>query len=220
MGTKKEHKNDETKGCVAIYALIFFVVLAGFAAYYGAYDALFWLGIAIVISFFVLRRVLKKEAISRSLTRSANRSLDPSQRHAKASYSPGEDLYEVTDVIDGDTIRTRLWNIRLIGIDAPETVHPSRSVERFGKVASAMTRELLLGNYVRLETDASQGNSDNYGRLLAYVWLEDGTLVNEWLVRNGYAREQVYYNKPCKYRGRLLAAQREARQTRRGMWAN
>lgn len=130
----------------------------------------------------------------------------------------------VTRVIDGDTIHVqgenRSISIRLMGIDAPETVHPSRPVEPFARVASTMATELMLGKRVLLEQDNSQGAIDKYDRILAYVWLENGTLVNDWLVRNGYAREQMYYDNPCKYRDRLLAAEAESRQAQRGMWAN
>lgn len=134
-------------------------------------------------------------------------------------------LWRVTHVIDGDTIRVSMGNgtggtVRLTGIDAPETVHPSRPIEPFARVASTMATELMLGKRVRLEQDGSQGIIDDYGRVLAYVWLENGTLVNEWLVRNGYARERTYHNRPCRYHNRLVTAQAEARQAQRGIWAN
>ena len=133
--------------------------------------------------------------------------------------------WRVTQVIDGDIIRVCLGNeaggtVRLVGIDAPESVHPDRPIEYFGKISTAMAVKLMLGERVRLEQDDSQGAVDDYGRVLAYVWLEDGTLANEWLVRNGFAREQMYYNKPCKYRSRLITAKSEARRSQRGMWRN
>ena len=133
--------------------------------------------------------------------------------------------WRVTQVIDGDTIRVSMGNgtggtVRLVGIDAPETVHPYKPVEPFGKLASTKAAKLLLGKRVRLERDGSQGTLDHYGRLLAYVWLENGTLANEWLVRKGFAREQTYFNKPCKHRKRFLAAQADARRAQRGMWSN
>ena len=83
-----------------------------------------------------------------------------------------------------------------------------------------MAVRLLLGERVRLEQDDSQGWVDDYGRALAYVWLEDGTLANEWLVHNGYAKEQTYFSRPCKYRNRFRAAQADARRSKRGMWSN
>lgn len=133
--------------------------------------------------------------------------------------------WRVTQVIDGDTSRVSLGGeaggtVRLVGIDAPESVHPDRPVEFFGKISTAMALKLMLGELVRLEQDDSQGSLDDYGRVLAYVWLENGTLANEWLVKNGYAREQMYFNRPCKYRYRFVAAQAVARRNRRGMWAN
>lgn len=108
--------------------------------------------------------------------------------------------WRVTQVIDGDTIQVSLGNeaggtVRLVGIDAPESVHPDRPIEFFGKISTAMAVKLMLGERVRLEQDDSQGTVDDYGRVLAYIWLENGTLANDWLVRNGFAREQMYYNR-------------------------
>ncbi len=147
-------------------------------------------------------------------------------KRSKSAPRPIEEIsFRVTEVIDGDTIRVQEhWGeskpLRLLGIDAPETVHPDRPVEHFGEESSAKATEVMLRRTVNLETDDLQGTYDKYGRLLAYVWLKDGTLVNEWLVRHGYAREQTYQNKPCKYRDQFLAAEAEARRARRGMWAN
>ena len=80
----------------------------------------------------------------------------------------------VTHVTDGDTIGVgRGWRyekVRLIGVDTPETVHPNKPVEYFGKEASAFTKQLCEGKTVRLEYDWQR--KDKYGRTLAYVYLE------------------------------------------------
>ncbi|MBU7005814.1 thermonuclease family protein [Phosphitispora fastidiosa] len=81
---------------------------------------------------------------------------------------------EVTSVIDGDTVdvivdRNR-ERIRLIGVDTPETKHPTQPVEAYGPEASNFTNRVLNGKSVFLEFDVTE--RDKYGRMLAYVWLE------------------------------------------------
>lgn len=89
----------------------------------------------------------------------------------------------VERVIDGDTIVLSDGNtVRYIGIDTPE-IHPK--AECFGTEAKTHNTELVLGKSVSLTKDVSE--TDTYNRLLRYVYLEDGTFVNEALVRNGYA---------------------------------
>jgi len=85
----------------------------------------------------------------------------------------------VTRVIDGDTlVLDGGERVRLIGVDTPETVHPQKPVEYFGKEASEFTRRTAEGRRVRLEYDQGTGRQDRYGRTLAYVYLEDGQLLN------------------------------------------
>ena len=90
-----------------------------------------------------------------------------------------------TRVVDGDTIIVRIEGkeerVRLIGVDTPETVHPKKSVEYFGKEASEFTRKMVEGKKVILEYDWQR--RDKYGRLLAYVYLEDGTLLNGEIIK-------------------------------------
>jgi len=123
--------------------------------------------------------------------------------------------YLVTRVIDGDTIEIEgSYKVRYIGIDTPETVHPSKSVECFGKEASNKNKELVEGKRVRLEKDVSE--EDRYGRLLRYVWIDD-IFVNDYLVRQGYAH--VYtYPPDVKYDKQFKEAQEEARKNIRGLW--
>ena len=109
----------------------------------------------------------------------------------------------VKRVIDGDTIVIRgaggnEQKARLIGINTPETVDPRKKVECFGMQASAKTKEALLGKIVRIEQDDTQGKYDRYGRMLAYVFLEDTALFNELLISHGYAYEYTY-RLPYKY---------------------
>lgn len=128
----------------------------------------------------------------------------------------------VVRVIDGDTIAVDIdgveHRLRYIGVDTPETVHPSSPVEWMGPQASAANKELVGGRTVVLEKDVSE--TDRYGRLLRYVWLSEGgswTLVNLELVRRGFASVSTY-PPDVKYVDAYLAAERAARDAGVGLW--
>ena len=97
--------------------------------------------------------------------------------------------------------------VRLIGVDTPETVHPNKPVERFGKEASAFTTKLVQGKRVRMEYDWQR--TDKYGRTLGYVYLEDGRFVNAEIIKQGYGFAYVKY--PFKYLEEFRSYEREAR---------
>ena len=121
----------------------------------------------------------------------------------------------VTRVIDGDTIEIEGGEkVRYIGIDTPETKHPQKTVQCFGKEASEKNKELVEGRKVRLEKDVSQ--TDRYGRLLRYIYLDD-VFVNDYLVRQGFAHASTY-PPDVKYQDQFLEAQKEARDNNRGLW--
>lgn len=124
----------------------------------------------------------------------------------------------VERVIDGDTIEVRfrgeLIRVRLIGVDTPETVDPSKPVECYGKAASRFTTHRLDGQRVRLAFDVER--KDRYGRTLAYVWLGHA-LLNETLVRQGFATVATF-PPDVKYVERFRAAQRAAKSYNRGLW--
>ena len=140
---------------------------------------------------------------------------------------------KVIRVVDGDTIKVKFQgqpeSVRLIGIDTPECRANSKAIrdsERSGqdlaaivsqgKEASVFTRSRVKkGDTVRLETDVQQ--RDKYRRLLAYVWLPDGTMLNEVIVRAGYAQPATYPPN-VKYQTIFQKAAREARKQRRGLW--
>ncbi|PIR49618.1 hypothetical protein COU79_03865 [Candidatus Peregrinibacteria bacterium CG10_big_fil_rev_8_21_14_0_10_54_7] len=149
----------------------------------------------------------------------------------------------VTNVVDGDTVDIvltdidhldripdalrRQWlgiqsqknpsiRVRLIGIDTPETVHPSKPVEEYGKQASEFTRALLQGKNVELEFDAEL--YDKYERLLAYVFTEDGTMAQAELLRRGLA--YAYLRFPFARKDEFFAYEQGARQAQLGLWSN
>ncbi len=138
-------------------------------------------------------------------------------------------LLYVSKAIDGDTLKlSNGENVRLIGIDTPESRYNSKlvrdsqrsrkdidSILKMGRDASNYTRCLAQGKRVRLVFDVQK--RDKYGRLLAYVYLEDGTFVNGKIVEEGYA--QVMTVQPnVKHAQTFLNLEREARQMRRGLW--
>jgi micrococcal nuclease len=138
----------------------------------------------------------------------------------------------VLKVIDGDTLDVELdgrsWRVRLIGVDAPESHdsakldrlvargHDRQAVMALGRRATAFARERLSDGHMALELDVD--TRDRYGRLLAYVWLPDGTLLNAALLEHGQAR-LLTIPPNVRYVDRLVPLERDARRARRGMWA-
>src|SRR5262245_44273760 len=93
-------------------------------------------------------------------------------------------FYKVVEAVDGDTFSIDMGSgsiekVRLIGVDTPETHKPNTPVQCFGPEASAYTASQVAGKSVRLEADPTNSNRDRYGRLLRYVYLEDGTLLDQ-----------------------------------------
>jgi micrococcal nuclease len=124
----------------------------------------------------------------------------------------------VVKVIDGDTIDVDLdgqrVRVRYIGINTPETKHPTKGKEPCGREAAEANRKLVEGQMVRLELDVRHW--DRYQRLLAYVYVGD-VMVNAELVRQGYA--QVATHPPnVMHQDHFLALQREAREAGMGCW--
>jgi len=131
-------------------------------------------------------------------------------------------FYSVVKVVDGDTLALNIdgqnQTLRLIGIDTPETVDPRKPVQCFGVEASNKAKEILTGQKVRIEKDSTQGELDKYNRLLAYVFLEDGTNFNKMMIEQGYAYEYTY-DLPYKYQKEFKLSEQTAREQGRGLWA-
>ena len=130
--------------------------------------------------------------------------------------SNAQNMVRAERVVDGDTLLlTNGEYVRLIGVDTPETKHPQKPVEYFGKEAYLFTKRIVEGKEVRLEYD--QTRRDRYGRILAYVYLMDGTFLNAEIIKQGYGFAYVKY--PFKYMEEFRQYEREARESRSGMWA-
>src|SRR3954466_9762712 len=141
------------------------------------------------------------------------------------SHSGDRTSAVVTRVVDGDTIHVRNSGgrdvaVRLLGIDTPETHRPNTPVECGGPQASAsMARIAPRGTRVTLATDPTQDRVDRYGRLLAYVFLRDGRLVEDEQLRGGWATVYVFHGNPVERIGELRRREHEAESARRGVWS-
>ena len=121
------------------------------------------------------------------------------------------ELYKVVRVVDGDTLiidyNGTEERVRLIGVDTPESVHPDEEKNtEFGTTASNFSKELLTDKQER----------DQYGRILAYVYLDD-VMVNKILLEEGYAKVATYPPN-VKYVDDFTAIQEEARNNKKGLW--
>lgn len=132
--------------------------------------------------------------------------------------SPSETA-TVVRVIDGDTIEVdldgSLYTVRYIGMNTPETNHPSRGLEFYGREASARNRQLVEGKTVRMERDVSA--TDRFDRLLRYVYVGE-QMVNAALISEGYAVAKTY-PPDVKFADIFKELQQEAIEKRRGAWA-
>ena len=131
----------------------------------------------------------------------------------------GDTAYKVIRVIDGDTVKIdyngKATNVRLIGVDTPETVHPNKPVEAYGKEASNFTKNLLHGEFVYLRFDAEK--TDKYDRLLAYLYrVPDGLFVNLEIVRQGYGH--AYTRFPFKHMELFRYYGNRAREVGKGLY--
>lgn len=143
-------------------------------------------------------------------------------QEAAIENQPGQ--YSVTRFSDGDTITIDMngkeETIRFIGADTPETHDPRKAVQCYGPAASAYTKNIITaqGKKVRLAGDAKSSNRDRYDRLLRYVYLPDGTLLNQKLIAEGYAFYYPYF--PFTKSDDFAAAQQAARSANKGVWGS
>jgi micrococcal nuclease len=143
----------------------------------------------------------------------------------------GYEIGRVTRVVDGDTVTVLMthrvdgpgagattvgteYDVRLLGIDTPESVDPRRPVECFGREASAATSALVEGIDVALVRDVE--DVDRYDRLLRYVYI-GGEMANARLVVNGYAHAYTYPPN-VRHADLFVQLERDARANERGLW--
>lgn len=134
--------------------------------------------------------------------------------------NPG--LYSVVGFSDGDTIAVnmngRRETVRMIGVDTPETHHPDLPVQCYGPAAAAYTKNLIGDRQVRLEADPTNQNRDRYNRLLRYVYLPDGKLVQAEIIKNGYGF--AYTSFPFTKKQAFVELEKEAQASSKGLWGN
>lgn len=180
--------------------------------------------VAIVVSMLLTLGVMafganSEKAVETSPTPATTASTTPTTAKKEALKAP---QYKVVKVIDGDTVTIKkdgeTVTLRLIGLDAPESTTLRKGViECFGDKATERAHELLSGKSVSIETDSSQDTYDKYGRLLAYVFLPNGTNFNQQMIEEGYGHEYTY-SAPYKYQNEFRAAEKRAQTAQRGLW--
>ncbi|MCV9887404.1 thermonuclease family protein [Metabacillus halosaccharovorans] len=127
---------------------------------------------------------------------------------------------EVTKVVDGDTLHVMISGkketIRLLLVDTPETVHPTKQVQPFGPEASNYMKEKLNGEEIQVELGI--GERDKYGRLLAYVY-HDNQMLNKLLLEKGLARVAYVFEPNTKYIDEFNEIQKQAQNEQVGIWS-
>jgi micrococcal nuclease len=130
-------------------------------------------------------------------------------------------LYSIDHFIDGDTIAVNMngsvETVRMIGVDTPETHKPNTPVQCYGPQAADFTKNLIGKNSVRLQADPLDTNRDRYGRLLRYVYLPDGRLVEKELISNGYGFAYTLF--PFQKKDDFVADMQTAQTAKKGLWA-
>jgi micrococcal nuclease len=126
----------------------------------------------------------------------------------------------IVQVVDGDTVKIKqdgkLVTIRILNIDTPETY---REKQAYGEEAKQFAKKVLLNQKVTIELSAKEHPYDRYGRLLAYIWVDEDTLYEEMVLREGLARVAYLFEPDTKYAKRLYEAADQARKTKRGVWS-
>lgn len=137
-----------------------------------------------------------------------------------AELQPGQ--YTVVSFADGDTIEVDMngvnERVRFIGVDTPETQDPRVPVQCFGKAASEFTKNLIGSNPVRLEADPTNTNRDRYNRLLRYVYMSDGRLVNAEIIKAGYGFAYTLF--PFEKLEEFRGYEAVAREQGLGLWGS
>ncbi|WP_121605973.1 thermonuclease family protein [Virgibacillus sp. Bac332] len=136
--------------------------------------------------------------------------------------SPSRERVTIDRVVDGDTVKVQLPSgeietVRLLLIDTPESVHPDKPVQPYGKEASDFAEDTLKeGQTVTLEKGDPE--RDKYDRLLGYIWIDDVNF-NQLMIEKGYARVAYVYEPNTKYLDELKTAEEKAEEKRSNIWS-
>lgn len=156
---------------------------------------------------------------------------EPSAINTDKNKSQNQNEYLiVSKVIDGDTFKmSNGEKVRLIGIDTPEKYDSDKldresknsgrdkeTIQKLGEEASLYVKNLVEGKRVKLVREDDYRDRDKYGRLLRYVYLEDGTFINAKIIEDGYAN--VYNDAEITKIDEFRRLEQEARQNKRGLW--
>jgi micrococcal nuclease len=162
---------------------------------------------------------LKVPAANPAGQSNGSRSASAKITEALQNAQPG--TWTVVHDVDGDTIDVQQGSsketVRLIGVDTPETHDPRKPVQCFGEASAAHTKALVEGKNVRLEADPEDSDRDKYHRLLRYVYLPDGTLLNAELIQDGWGFAYVIF--PFEKLDAFRALETSARNADHGLWA-
>lgn len=151
-----------------------------------------------------------------------NRGWFGAAQQAVTVNDPG--LYSIDHFVDGDTIAVnmngKVETVRFVGVDTPETHKPNTPVQCYGPEAAAYTKQLIAaaGSKVRLQSDPNSTNRDRYNRLLRYIYLPDGTLVEQKLISNGYGFYYPYF--PFTKSAQFADYEQAAQAGHKGLWAH
>jgi micrococcal nuclease len=172
-----------------------------------------------VVAFFVW--LDKSQHSQRAVADGNSVSASSANQNDRAKYH--NKTFTVVKVVDGDTLdvdmpdgKYKTTRIRLLGVDTPETKKPNTPVMYYGPEASDYTRKITLGKKVTVLIDTVSDERDRFGRLLGYIRLEDGRIVNEMLVEDGYAYADLRFKHSDFEKYRELME--KAKVQKKGLW--
>ncbi len=171
----------------------------------------------VILGMFILHRRVEKKIQPDIASKSALTTVQPEVKSSSSVVQslPSRGPFRVTRVLDGDTLELDNGErVRLIGVDAPEIHHPEIPVQRFGKEAAEFLKRFAEGFECTLEYEPNNIR-DQYGRLLAYVFVGD-RLANAEIIRRGYA--YAYTRFPFRRQAEFIVLEREARERQYGLW--
>lgn len=170
----------------------------------------------------ITKTITRTVSSQQSLVNQTTTSTPQTNQTAPTQQPPQEGFYQVTAVVDGDTIRVmyngKIEPVRLLAIDTPETKDPRKPVQCFGDAASRKMLELVSGKNVKLQQDGTQPDRDKYFRLLRYAYLQDGTDVGAEMIKQGFAF--AYTRFPSDKLDEYREYEKQARETNAGLWGS